>query len=277
MDDLWNAAAAGEPLSELGIFDCHTHLGPWSGFHIPGDAGAAGLVRVMDRLGIATIVCAPHLGIGPDDRAGNDLLRRAMDEHPGRILGYCAVNPNRSEPHKLAELQRCADDARFVGVKIHPSLHRHPLEGPGYQVVWEFATERGWPLLTHTWGGDPHCSPSMLAGPARRYPRVTILVGHCGANLQGIEESIAAAREHANVYLDITASYMPYGILERMVAEVGADRVLFGTDMPFLDPRPKITQVAGARIPVEDKRKIFAENARRVFGLGGRSQIAPDC
>jgi len=267
MDRLWRAATAGQPFSEVGIIDCHTHLGPWFAFRIPGDPGAAGMVEMMDRLGIRTVLCAPHLGLGPDDSAGNDLLFRAMDEHPGRIFGYCTINPNRSEEHKRTELQRCANDPRFVGIKIHPGLHHHRLDGSGYHVVWEFAQERKWPMLVHTWGGDALCSPAMLAAPARQYPGVTILIGHCGANLQGVEESIALAQEAANVYLDITASYLPYGILERMVAEAGADRVLFGTDLPFLDPRPKITQVACARLSVEDKLKIFTENARRVFGL----------
>lgn len=268
MDELWEAARAGEALSDLGIIDCHTHLGPWFAFHIPANTGPGGVVAMMDRVGIAAIVCAPHLGIGPDDTAGNDLVMRAMDDHPDRIRGYCTVNPNRSDEHKRAELRRCAGDPRFVGIKIHPGLHRYRLDGPGYRVVWEFADEKGWPLLTHTWGGDPYCTPAMLTEPAQSFRRVPILVGHSGANTQGIEESIALAKEYHNVYLDITASYLPYGIIEHMAAEVGADRVLFGTDLPFLDPRPKITQVAGARISVEDKRKIFGENARRVFGIG---------
>jgi predicted TIM-barrel fold metal-dependent hydrolase len=47
------------------------------------------------------------------------------------------------------------------------------------------------------------------------------------------------------------------------VREVGSGRVLFGTDNPFIDPRPQIGRVALARIPDEDKLNIFGANARR--------------
>lgn len=269
MDEVWQSVRAGEPLWEIGVIDAHTHLGPWFAFRIPGNPETAGVIEMMDRLGIATIVCAPHLGIGPNDSAGNDLLRQAASEQMGRILGYCAINPNRSATHKLEELKRCADDPFFVGIKIHPGLHKHPVDGPGYEVVWEYANEKRLPLLTHTWGADPYCTPSMLGEPARRHPHVAILAGHSGATPEGVEEAINVAQQYANIYLELTASILPYGIIERMVGRLGAERVIFGTDLPFLDPRPKIAQVAAARIPADDKRKIFADNAKRLFGIGG--------
>lgn len=107
----------------------------------------------------------------------------------------------------------------------------------------------------------------MFAGIGKAYPRAQILLGHSGASAVGMDQSIKAAQEAENVHLDLTASYMPYGMLEVIVASVGAERVLFGTDIPFLDGRPKIGQIASARISDEDKRKVFGLNAKRLFKL----------
>ncbi len=52
-----------------------------------------------------------------------------------------------------------------------------------------------------------------------------------------------------------------------MVHEAGADRVLFGTDLPFLDPRPQLGRVAFAKISDDEKRLILGLNASRIFGI----------
>lgn len=50
-----------------------------------------------------------------------------------------------------------------------------------------------------------------------------------------------------------------------MVKEVGADRVLFGTDAPFLDARPAVGRVGYANISDEEKIKIMGENMRDIL------------
>ena len=48
---------------------------------------------------------------------------------------------------------------------------------------------------------------------------------------------------------------------------VGADRILFGTDLPFLDPRPQLGRVAFAKISDDEKRLVLGLNAARVLGI----------
>jgi predicted TIM-barrel fold metal-dependent hydrolase len=57
------------------------------------------------------------------------------------------------------------------------------------------------------------------------------------------------------------------GTLERLVRELGDDRVLFGTDMPYLNAGGQIGKVLLARLDDSVKKKILAENSRRLFGL----------
>ena len=50
-----------------------------------------------------------------------------------------------------------------------------------------------------------------------------------------------------------------------MVAGAGAERVLYGSDIPFVDPRGQLGRVAFARLPDDDLRLILGGNARRLW------------
>jgi len=67
------------------------------------------------------------------------------------------------------------------------------------------------------------------------------------------------------VILDLTTSNHCYGMIEHAVATVGADRIVFGSDTPFISAAGAVGKVLYARIPDEDKAKILGGNAKRIF------------
>jgi uncharacterized protein len=258
-------ASRGIPLSDELVIDAHCHMGRYFSFNIPR-CEAADMVHAMDRLGIRACIAAHHAAILPDYRFGNDEVLRAMEAYPGRIYGYATVNPNYPEREVVEEVERCIA-AGMVGVKIHPDLHQCPVDSEKYRAVWEFANERALPLLSHT--GTGGMNPVRTFGTlAEKYPNVKILLGHAGFGSAGADQSIEVAREHPNVYPEITGSTVVYGTLERMVRALGADRVIFGTDLPFLDARPQVGRVAFAKISDDEKRQVFGLNASKLFGIG---------
>ena len=265
--EIWDRVREGEILSDVLIVDAHTHMGPWYNFHIPDDAWAEGLIAAMDTCGIDLAVTAPHVGIGPDPVEANRLAAAVVDRHPDRFAAYCTVNPNYPEAEMCAELQNHVAQGTCCGIKIHPTTHDYASNGPGYQPMWDFAHEHRVPVLVHTWGGDPLCGPLLFDDIGAAFPNARIILGHSGASVQGIRESIEVARKRPNLYLDLTKSFMHQGLLEEMVAAVGAERVLFGTDVPFIDCRSQIGYVASARITDREKRLIFGLNAVELFGL----------
>lgn len=58
---------------------------------------------------------------------------------------------------------------------------------------------------------------------------------------------------------------MTNGVIEHLARQMGADRVLFGTDASMRDPRPQLTWVVFTRLPEADKRKILGENFARIL------------
>jgi len=272
--DLRDACRMGEALAGELVIDCHTHLGPWHNFHIPGPT-AQDMVRTMDRLGVALSICSPHLAIGPDYRLGNREVMAAAEAFPGRITPYVTINPHYPAAEVGEEIGYWQAQGHLRAFKIHPSVHGYRADGPGYAPMFEFADARGLPVLSHSWAGDGHCGPAILGTLAERYPRVTVIVAHAASGWPMIEEACTQAEAHANVFLDLTGSQLFCRALETMVERIGAERILFGTDLPFVDPRPGLGRVLMARIGDEDKRRILGLNAQALFGADMARAHAP--
>jgi predicted TIM-barrel fold metal-dependent hydrolase len=94
---------------------------------------------------------------------------------------------------------------------------------------------------------------------------VTFILGHSGGTPAGYAASIELAVQQPNIYLDLCRSAMSPVWMERIVGEVDADRVLWGTDLPFLDPVYLLGRLACTTLSDEAKRKVFGGNAARLL------------
>ncbi len=258
---------AGESLAALGwrIVDVHAHLGPTFQFYIPSPE-ARSMVAAMDRLGIDLTCLASHLAVTTDYVRGNDLSAQAAQAFPGRLQGYVVVNL-RDDANIEAELRRGYDVLGLRGIKLHPMLHDFAVLDPRCEPIWRFAEERGAPILSHSWEEDARCRPKAFGQLAAAHPSIPFLLGHSGGTIAGRREAVAVAKEHKNIYLELCSSYLTCAELEWMVREVGAERILFGTDSPWLNPAYTLGRVAYANLSDEQLRLILGENAARLFAL----------
>ena len=80
-------------------------------------------------------------------------------------------------------------------------------------------------------------------------------------------QAIDVALEHPNVYLETCSTFRTPGVIEQLVEEAGAERVLFGSDVPLMDPRAQLGKILTADISDDDKRLILGGNARRLLKL----------
>ena len=65
--------------------------------------------------------------------------------------------------------------------------------------------------------------------------------------------------------LDIGGNECNAGYVEILVNHVGADRVIFGTDMPGRSFTSQLAKVLGADLSAKDKQKILYGNMARVL------------
>ena len=241
----------GESLAQLGwrIIDGHAHLGPYGEFHIPSP-DAASMVAMMDLLGIDTTVFSPHLAISSDFAGGNDIAAEVVRRYPSRFIGYVTVNA-RYPDTVVPELGRGFDELGLRAIKLHPSLNGYSVSDPACEPIWRFAQERGAVVLSHTWESSPLCGPKLFAPLAAKYPGVRFLLGHSGGTTPGRREAIEVVKAHPNVFLETCSSTLMSAELEWMVREVRAERVIFGTDSPWLDTRFILGKVAYADLADE--------------------------
>lgn len=252
------------------IVDAHCHLGRSPQFHFP-DVTVRTMLGVMDRLGIDRAVCC-HLGMlqWAWDLGYRESLE-AFRETSGRIVFLGGYDPN--QPQSLELLDRCLDREEFVGIKIHPSLHGCPAEDERYDAVWQLAARRRVPILTHSWDVSSQNPVQKLSFPNRfetyvaRYPDVSLILGHSGGRYRGHIAAAEMARRYPNVLLDTSGDCYTLGLIEYLIQQTGPDKLMFGSDMTWIDPRTQLGMILDADVTADAKQKILAGNAARLFNL----------
>jgi predicted TIM-barrel fold metal-dependent hydrolase len=100
---------------------------------------------------------------------------------------------------------------------------------------------------------------------ALRYPEISFILAHSGASFRDARIAVDVALRNPNVYLEITLTAVTYLVIEFMVKQVGADRVLFGTDQPMRDPIPQFGWMAYTHCTAAEKKKMFGLNMKRII------------
>jgi uncharacterized protein len=261
------------------IIDMHGHWGPFGGLFLPQSTEEQ-MIASLKQAGVRRLVCSAHDALFADPERGNRAMQQAILRRRDMLSGYWVINPNYPGP-----TARVPEDFEktegFVGLKLLPDYHVHPLTSPNYRPALEYANAKKLLVLVHTWGGSAFDSPQMLGEVAAQYPQATFIMGHSGYG--DWPAAIAAARQLANVYLDLTAVYVAHdfgmlpsgsgtpaalisclqvnGILEHFVEQVGSKKILFGSDMPWYGPHFVTGTVLLARVSDDARRDILYRNA----------------
>jgi predicted TIM-barrel fold metal-dependent hydrolase len=208
----------------LRVVDSHQHIGTsmFSGV----ETTAEGLLAAMDAHGVDLAFAMPQ-PTREDVRPIHDRIAEAAGRSSGRIRGMASIDPWISDADYRAEARRCVLELGFVALKLHPLGHNLPPTHGEAAKVFREADELGVPVIVHTGLGTPWSLPSLCIPPARRHPKLPIVLAHAGWGVYSAE-AIVAAEVCENVYLE--PSWCPTYMARQMVDRFGADRVLFGSD-----------------------------------------------
>jgi predicted TIM-barrel fold metal-dependent hydrolase len=131
--------------------------------------------------------------------------------------------------------------------------------------MWEFAAERRLPVLAHSYfAGD---GLDVFARVAETYPDVQLILGHAGQDF-GIDDVIELAGTHENIWLDLCGALSLDGAVEALVRELGTERILFGSDLPFCDGALQLGTLLYSRLSSPEVEAIAGKNALGLYGLG---------
>jgi|FLYL01.1.fsa_nt_gi aminocarboxymuconate-semialdehyde decarboxylase len=232
----------------------------------------------------------------------NDAIAGLVASRPRRFVGVGTL-PMAHPAAAAEEARRVARDLGFPAVEIGADVNGVDLDDPRFEPLWEALEENRLVVILHPAGftearrltdyylvnviGMPLSSTvavtrMILGGVFERHPGLEMLVVHGGGYLP----FYAARTDHAfrhrpelrqhidrlpseylrRLHFDITV-FDPR-MVERLVADYGADRVLVGTDYPFDMGLPDPLQlVASCRLTDSEKHLILGGNAERLFRL----------
>ncbi len=248
------------------IWDLHCHFSNFDGVTV--EQNMVKMLETGDRLGIDKFCI--YLGF---DRAhdptpqqivdANDAVLRALDHWRDRAFGFVYLNPNHLEL-SLREFDRCVRDGPMVGVKLWVAKR---CTEPELDPIVERAAALNAVIFQHTWakttGNLPgESTPQDLAELAARHPQTPMICGHTGGDW---EIGIRAIRNSPLVSIDLAGSDATAGFTEMAVRELGADRVVYGSDAGGRSFATQLGKVLGAEISESDRQKILGENLKRMM------------
>jgi len=242
------------------IIDGHVHIGTSQFLQI--DATADMLIALADEVGVDRLFVTHVTALWHDMREGNDRLGTELARHGDRLFGYATIPSPRYGAAAVAEVRRCVERYGVRGVKLYSHPEAPVTEAWTYPVL-ETAAELGLVVLGHLTPGE--CDHLL-----RHVPDVKLVMAHMAGQPYAFGNwhlAVEVAERHANLYLDTATSQMDDGMVEHAVERLGPERILFGSDMPLLDPWVQRAKVEAAAIPAEAKRLILGGNLERLLGL----------
>lgn len=223
--------------------DVHAHYGRFQQPHAPEplsdwlSASAAEVVRRASAVDVQLTVVSPLAGLMPrgqaDAGAANEAASKTVSETPG-LRQWVVLHPHQlrtfDQVSELLAMPHC------VGIKIHPEEHQYPIREHG-ERLFELAASHDAVILAHS--GDPLSWPQDFVPFANEYPNVRLILAHLGNGGGAAGDPTLQVRaiqqcRHDNVFVDTSSSrsVLP-GLIEWAVSEIGAERILFGTDTPW--------------------------------------------
>jgi aminocarboxymuconate-semialdehyde decarboxylase len=236
-------------------------------------------------------------------RRANDALAAFSRDSGGRIQAVATL-PMRDPGAAAGELRRAVTELGLRGAEIAPRVEDVQLDHESIRPVLRAATELDVPLILHPYnvGKRPGLGPFYLSNLIGNPLESTVGAAHL--IFGGVLDELTGLKPvlmHGGGYLPYqigrfdhghrvrsesrgcahppssylrrfwydTITHAP-GPLEFLVRQVGADRVVYGTDFPYdMGGGPVKEQLAGTALDAGDTEKIAGANAAALFGLDG--------
>jgi predicted TIM-barrel fold metal-dependent hydrolase len=261
-----NAGVNEQVVADMKFWDSHCHLST------PGrtiDERMGRLMEIADRVGVERVVLSmglPPLLTNPTPeqlRKKNDETMEALLHWNHRAFGLCYVSGEHVE-ESLKEIDRCVAKGPLIGIKLWVAKRCNT---PEVETLVKRAHELKGLIVQHAWqktGGNPpgESTPQDVAELAGRLPEVPMVCYHAGGNW---EAGTRALRPHKNVYVEIAGSNPTAGFVEMAVREVGAERVVYGSDAAGRSFASQIGKVLGTQLPEATKELIASGNLQRLL------------
>lgn len=232
------------------IIDPHMHIGDFPLFNVRLDGETA-----------EDYLATNNIDTGIVFHQDNALVRETILGSKN-LFGLYWANPKAEE--SLAEAAEYLSLEKFRGMKLHPLLEGYH---PNESFVWPFIElliEKDLPVLIHC-GTPIFTLPWSIEELVRNFPKGKFVLGHMGhTNIVYIDGAIDVAERNPNVWLETSGQPMTSKIAEA-VRRCGAERVMYGSDAPFHEPKVEQLKVQLAGLSDADFEQVMSGTAQELF------------
>ena len=234
-------------------------------------------------------------------RMVNDYVSDLATRHPDRLFGLIVL-PLQDIDASLKELDRCVNERGMKGVLLYSNLDGSFPDEDRFRPVFEQIQRLDVPVLLHPaypvtyeavagrnliaglglmFDTTIALARLILSGLLDEFPRLKLVCPHVGGTLpyligrldhqtqvlkRGAEHISKPPSEYLrNIYLD-AVSPIPMAI-QYGIDFVGAERMLYSSDHPWVDPKVIADCVRSLDLSDEDQGRVFGGNAMRIFNL----------
>lgn len=243
------------------IIDAHVYVGE----NLYGlSQNEVQILKSMDVIGIERSVLVTNKPLNYSLRDGNENVSRIVRSHPDRFFGMARIDPWQRQK-ALDDLQICHAEYGFSGLLLQPWEEVFHIADPVVYPLIEYAImhkmyvmiEAGYPLISH---------PFDIAELANRYTEGTFIATH-GLQMDSAAYALTDAefvmRECSNLIMETSGMYAPT-VVERIIHELGVNRVLFGSNSPWLNQRFETDRILKFRITEEERAMVFSGNFEKL-------------
>jgi predicted TIM-barrel fold metal-dependent hydrolase len=251
------------------IVDFCAYLGHWPLYQLPVSQ-APELIRVMDRCGIdLAFVSLAEGAFLLDPREANERIAGLVSNHLDRLLPVGTVDLNA--PQWRAELDDALERLKLAGFRLYPTYHHYPLDTEEVIVLATVLAEYRRPLFLAAFIDEERFQHPAIRVPKVRAVDLVHLIRHAPQttivlnNLE-FEEVLMVLEEPGlsldNVFIDTNALDKPFNGLSQLVERQGSQRLVFGSQVPFLYPEATLALIQAAGLPSKDIKAILEQNWR---------------
>ncbi len=246
------------------LIDAHAHIGQ-SLFGMENSVES--LLASMETSEIDQAILVPLKPVDYHFGPENDRVARAVEDHPDRFFAFARVDPWQAE-RAVAELVRGIDQLGLIGLYLHPFEEQFAANDEVSFPLLKVLEERGLPLMVA--GGYPTFShPSQINDLAAQFPSLTIIATHGGQiNISGmlLADALTTLRNNPNVIMETSGIYRE-DFIEDTITELGADRVVWGSNSPYMDQGFETLRVRLGHFDDDTKTMIGRTNIQRICRL----------
>jgi uncharacterized protein len=253
------------------IIDVNAYLGHFA-FRRLRHHTATGLLGLMDAKKIDKAVVSSASAITyRNPQAGNEDLAAEVEGHRDRLVPYAVINPFYAGWRD--DLKICGDDFGMSGIRLYPKWHNYGLADPPCLDLIHAATERRMVVSIPIRVEDVRQRSWLVDVPEVPLASIVTLVQACPTSrfvlLNGDRYvSSPLGRKGsglpANYLIEISRmDSLLANEIGQLIANLGAERLVLGTGMPFQYPDPALLKLEVLAASPADKELISWRNAAR--------------